>query len=418
MLRLLFLLVFVGLLSSPLWVPLLALEDAPHVRPEAALSIDDVANAKRLLSENDPRTLRDGEQRQVTLSERELNLMLGYGLPEGRAAQLRLAPGRVHIRASARVPDNPVGRYLNVELDLLERGGELIPGDMSAGRLRLPAFLVKPLARVGSSWLASRFTEYQAALDALDAVHVGAGSLTVFYRWRAALAEQVWLRGRDLMLSPEQGARILDYYTAIAALSRTLPSGASLADLLAPLFAKARARSSVGEDPAAENRALLIALGMAAQGRSPSRLIAGSGGAVPSVRRLGVKLRGRGDLAQHFTISAALAVSGGSELADVIGVFKELSDSQGGSGFSFADLLADRAGVVFAEQTTGPSAARLQRALAGQIEESLFMPHIDRLPEGLQELEFRSRYEDLDTETYTLVQREIERRIGNLALYR
>ena len=111
-------------------------------------------------------------------------------------------------------------------------------------------------------------------------------------------------------------------------------------------------------------------------------------------------------------------MSGGSELADVIGVFKELSDSQGGSGFSFADLLADRAGVVLAEQTTGPAAARLQLALAGQIKESLFMPHIDRLPEGLQELEFRSRYEDLDTETYTLVQREIERRIGNLALYR
>jgi hypothetical protein len=417
MLRLLLLLVFVGLLSSPLWVPLLALEDAPRVHQEASLSIDDVANAKRLLSENDPRTLRDGEQKQVTLSERELNLMLSYGLPEGRSAQLRLTPGRVHISASARVPDNPVGRYLNAEFDLLERGGEMIPGDMSVGRLKLPALLVKPLARVGSSWLASRFTEYQAALDALEAVHVGAGSLTVFYQWRAALAEHI-LRGGERMQTPEQRARILDYYTAIAALSGALPNGASLAELLSPLFARARARSGVGENPAAENRALLVALGMAAQGRPPGQLVAGSGGAIPTVRGLRVKLRGRGDLAQHFTISAALAVSGGSELADVIGVFKELSDSQGGSGFSFADLLADRAGVVFAERTTGPDAARLQRILAGQIEESQFMPHIDRLPEGLQELEFRSRYEDLDTETYAMVQQEIEQRLGSLALYR
>lgn len=418
MFRLLFLLFVIALLSSPIWVPMLALEDAPSVRAEAALSIDDVANAKRLLSENDPRKLRDGEQKQVTLSERELNLMLSYGLPRGRSAQLRLSPGRVHLRGSARLPDNPIGRYLNVELDLLERGGELVPGDMSAGRLKLPAVLVKPLANIGSSWLASSFPEYQAALDALDAVFVGADRLTISYIWRAALAEQVWQRGRELLHSPEQGARILDYYTAIAALSRTLPRGASLAELLAPLFAKARARSSVGEDPAAENRALLLALGLAVQGRSPRQLLAGNAGAVPRVRGLGVTLRGRGDLAQHFTISAALAVSGGSELADVIGVFKELSDSQGGTGFSFADLLADRAGVVLAEKTTGPAAARLQRVLAGQIEESLFMPRIDRLPEGLRELEFRSRYEDLDTETYTLMQAEIERRIGNLALYR
>ena len=418
MFRLLFLLFVIGLLSSPLWIPMLALEDSPSVQEEAALSIDDVANAKRLLSENDPRKLRDGEQKQVILSERELNLMLSYALPQGRSGQLRLYPGRMHLAASVRVPENPVGRYLNVELDLLEHEGELAPGDMSTGQLKLPAVLVKPLANIGSAWLASRFPEYRAALDSLDAVHVGADGLTVVYRWRDALAEQLLRRSGELLQTPEQNARILDYYTAIATLSRTLPKGASLAELLTPLFAKARARSEVGEDPVAENRALLLALGMAAQGRSPRQLIEGSAVSLPRVRGLGVTLRGRGDLAKHFTISAALAVSGGSELADVIGVFKELSDSQGGSGFSFADLLADRAGVVFAEQATGPAAARLQRTLAARVEESLLMPPIDRLPEGLRELEFRSRYEDLDTETYTLVQQEIEQRIGALALYR
>ena len=42
------------------------------------------------------------------------------------------------------------------------------------------------------------------------------------------------------------------------------------------------------------------------------------------------------------TLSAAIAAAGGGVLADTIGVFKELDDSRGGSGFSFIDLLADR----------------------------------------------------------------------------
>jgi hypothetical protein len=117
-------------------------------------------------------------------------------------------------------------------------------------------------------------------------------------------------------------------------------------------------------------------------------------------------------------ISAALAAGGGSVLADAVGVFKELSDSQGGSGFSFPDLLADRAGVVMAETATGPGALSLQRAMAGSVDEALFMPPINDLPEGLQNLEFRSRYQDLDTQAYAQARRVLEERIAELALYR
>ena len=46
------------------------------------------------------------------------------------------------------------------------------------------------------------------------------------------------------------------------------------------------------------------------------------------------------------------------------------------------------------------------------------MPSIGQLPEGLQDLEFRSRYEDLDTDAYNRVRDEVEQRIHELALYR
>ena len=90
----------------------------------------------------------------------------------------------------------------------------------------------------------------------------------------------------------------------------------------------------------------------------------------------------------------------------------------GGSGFSFADLLADRAGVALADAAMGPAAASIQERMRNSAGESVYMPGLSRLPEGLMELEFKASYDDLDSATYALVNSEIERRIVNCPLYR
>ena len=111
-------------------------------------------------------------------------------------------------------------------------------------------------------------------------------------------------------------------------------------------------------------------------------------------------------------------MAGGSVLANAIGAYKELDDSRGGSGFSFPDLLADRAGVELAEAATGSAAANMQRLMAEDgLKESDFMPLLDDLPEGLMEMEFRQRYSDLDDARYGHVKREINSRIALLPLH-
>ncbi|MBW1767294.1 MAG: hypothetical protein JRJ65_09625 [Deltaproteobacteria bacterium] len=131
-------------------------------------------------------------------------------------------------------------------------------------------------------------------------------------------------------------------------------------------------------------------------------------------------LRGRQDLALHFLVSAAIAVSAGGGMADFMGLFKEMDDSRGGSGFSFADLAADRAGVKFANAGTGSSfsANLLQQQMSGQLKEGDFMPRVDHLPEGIMELELKKKYKDLDSATYRIVDEEIERRIVACRVYR
>jgi len=394
-----------------------SLESSPRTGAGATLSVADVENAKQLLRANDPRRLRDGERRLVRLTERELNLVLSYVLPEPSAARAVLGDGLMTLTASLELPQNPFGQFLNSEMILAQDGNSLAPVAVSFGRLRLPGWLAGRLRALLSRTLSTTVPEYASAVDSLQSLRIEDGTLLLEYHWREELLAQMRARGRDLAV-PEalrESARV--YYETLAAQGPFEPRGASLALPLQVLFEQARQRSLDGHDPARENRAALLALAVALTGRNPSFLYEGSSQPVAYARRMVNTLHGRHDLAQHFVLSSTLTLSGGSKLADAIGVFKELSDSRGGSGFSFPDLLADRAGVVLAQRSTGADARRIQEVLAETASEDVFMPSIDALPEGLQDLEFRSRYEDLDTQAYARVRDEVERRIRDLPLY-
>jgi len=59
-------------------------------------------------------------------------------------------------------------------------------------------------------------------------------------------------------------------------------------------------------------------------------------------------MRSRRDLARHFAVSAMLTVLLGPQTAEWLGLQKEIADSHGDSGFSFADYSANLSGIAFA----------------------------------------------------------------------
>jgi hypothetical protein len=130
-----------------------------------------------------------------------------------------------------------------------------------------------------------------------------------------------------------------------------------------------------------------------------------------------VTLAGRDDFPKHFLISATLAAQGGGALADAVGVFKEVDDARHGSGFSFNDIAADRAGTRFGELAVG-SAARLQAAVAAGMAEPDFMPDVRDLPEFMPEADFMRRYGGIGAPAYGRMMSEIEARIAARPLYR
>jgi hypothetical protein len=220
---------------------------------------------------------------------------------------------------------------------------------------------------------------------------------------------------RQSLLAETDRAALAAYHKRLVKLNNYgYGARGSLTTVLPELFALAAERSRE-QDPVAENRALLLVLGAWASGR-------GMGALLPEARvhpwRFLLTLEDRRDLAQHFLVSAALAAAADTTLADAVGVFKEVSDADGGSGFSFTDLAADRAGTRFGERAvrSAESARLLQQQLAGGVAESALLPRIGDLPEYLSEPEFRRRYTAVGSPAYQELMQEIERRLDTAPL--
>ena len=95
------------------------------------------------------------------------------------------------------------------------------------------------------------------------------------------------------------------------------------------------------------------------------------------------------------------------------------ADSRGGSGFSFNDIAADRAGVRFGESAARSATAnKLQTKVGAGIIESDLMPATADLPEYMSEAEFKRRFGGVDGGEYKKMMNEIEQRVAALPLYR
>ena len=107
-----------------------------------------------------------------------------------------------------------------------------------------------------------------------------------------------------------------------------------------------------------------------------------------------------------------------SGISFTIGEYKELLDSQaGGSGFSFADLAADRTGIRFSELALDNlGALQLQRMSAQLIDEEVFFPSILSLPEGIPQKQFEQQG-GIESNYYKQYLATINARIESLPLF-
>lgn len=395
----------------------MAVDDRALVPTADTPSPRDVARTKQLFARYDPRKLEAGAVENGEIGARDLNLLANHAInlfAKG-GAMVEIGRGWFKGRASIELPRNPVGRYLNVEADLQAANG--LP---EFQRLRLGSITIP-------GWLANFATE--KALDAyfegqgtglvsefIQSVDFASGELRVAYRWPADAVERV----RMHIVSPESVERLRAFHGRLVKATGEFQrrTDVPLLALMKPMFELAEHQSGDG-DPAANNRAAILILSTYVNGRS-LRSIVPQADNWPRPARLTLTLQGRDDFAQHYLTSAGLAVMGGGALSDAVGLFKEMHDSRGGSGFSFTDLAADRAGTRFAELATASdeSARTVQLRIAQAQRETDIMPDVHDLPEGMSESKFKQRYGGIDSPAYRRVRQDIERRIAETRLFR
>jgi hypothetical protein len=125
---------------------------------------------------------------------------------------------------------------------------------------------------------------------------------------------------------------------------------------------------------------------------------------------------GRRDLAQHFAVSCLLTASHGPAIAETAGVAKEILDARGGSGFSFADLAADLAGIALAEKVLAERILLTDLAVGFRVSD--FVPEVADLPEGLTWDDFTDRFGSIGSDAYRDLRARILDRIGQLPGHR
>jgi hypothetical protein len=416
--KLVFWTIILGVVSAA-GIAWFSLEQQPLIKQVSELSHTDIARAKQIIKQYDPRQKPAGTVQVMRISERDLNLAANYLVQrvarmEG-AIQARAEEGKARIAGSIRMPELESRSYLNISLTVADVGGSPQVSDFRVGQLSIP----DPLARLVIETTIERLYETrQGELvgDMIKEVEFSEEELAVSYLWKPGILAQA----RDTLIQQEQREAIAIYYNELASLhAGNKAQRGSLTGVLQHLFSLAQRRTQSGQDPVEENRALLLVLGSWAMNQGMGHLLSHETQR-RRIRAFRLVLNQRRDLAQHFMVSAAIASNSDTMLADAVGLYKEVQDSQGGSGFSFADLAADRAGTRFGEEATQSesSARRIQQLLSSGVAESDIMPRSGDLPEHLNAKQFKRRYGEIGSPDYNRVAQEIERRVAACSIYR
>ncbi len=395
-----------------LGIAVTALDPTPLVVRDASISPASIAQARLLLKRHDPRRLRDGEEARAHLPVGLIDDAANHFASRlGGRAQVNLDGEALALRASLAVPGLVPARFINLRVTVGAGDGPPRLTSAALGSLPLPPVLAEFLldaglriAGYGEAWPLARQTVRGVGIDSARR-HV-----EVRYVWQAELLE----RARAIALDDAHVAQLEAAQRDLAALlaHRAPRQPVPLLAVLQPMLA---AGDGERADPARRRAALAVLASYIAE-RSLAPLIPAARD-WPRPRAHELTLLGRHDSAQHFVISAALAAWAGEPLADAIGVYKELADARHGSGFSFADLAADRAGARFGELLMREP-ARIDALLAAPLTDSALVPPLHGLPEFISAREFARRYLDTDSPAYRQLIDEVERRVGSLPLYR
>lgn len=411
-----FLCIFVGLL-----VPVLVIESEPMVPATANVTAVEAKQAQELLSQV-LRLNNESQNMSLTIENTQVSSAMrafSYSVPNLDADSV-MTQFAWRIVATYQMPIFDHTIYFNVQC-LVANGFEGIELDhCEIGDLPLPGNSIMFLLESGLSLVAgkesvstlnhvmrlSKITSQQLIIE-----NINGKALRESLRAGYSQAKTKVVEG--LVANPNL------VKTYLAELRVHEAEIENLADAIYRLNVKVAELSNLESDEAIakQNKAAIRALAVRYGSRHFAQF---SGLSAEWYSGKKLTLRGRQDLSLHFIYSAFIQLNSDSRFASGIGELKEVLDTnRGGSGFSFADLVADLAGVRYASYMTDGSHNLTSSilALAKSSDQNLFMPSIDKQLEGLSEAEFKRRFGNIESSKYKKLVAAIEDEIDSLAVY-
>jgi len=384
--------------------------------------------------------------KMITVTASELSGLLSLmhrAIPQlvGNAV---LIENEAYVDISVALPllNNNFPSYINVSASIFSTQQGINIGDITVGDIHVSGqillnFLV---------WLVDSYTgkdNAQKMVDSIQRININANRINVNAYWEhsdmelakdngllAAIRDHLALFGDVNSVQRYLDTMVLYARSHKAQIAQdTLASSQnnnSLAPFINKLFQQVK-RNHSGQKTsiALENKAALAALVLYfgddrfALAVGPLSELSAQDKHIREQLKRTVTLQHRVDLQKHFVYSIALQLFSSHYASDALGEFKELLDTnKGGSGFSFADLQADRAGTRLALVATHSDTSALMASdILVNIEEAALLPSIKGLEEGLDELQFNQKYLHVDSPKYQEYLNIIDGRLALLPIY-
>lgn len=411
------------LLLAVLTVALFFLITSKPVSSQRTIEASDVTTAQRVLSDTVQHLAQHNGNIKLVFEQKQLDALMNvasYALPQVEFSGI-LNPFGVALHAQANLPLNWPRRGVQMSCLFMPSNKGFAIEHCKLGAITLPGWIANPLLRlVVRSVIAEPADQQLLALFARgelvnNRLHFEASNASPI---KLSLHPQIY---RPFGFSSEQGAAAADiefYLQQLKQLQRQHKRERRLAFFAHELLQVAANRAD-NSNLETEYKNALWALAVAFASK---RFIYYAN---PDVKLHQVPnmppmlLNGRRDLTLHFLYSAVLQMLGNTQLSQQIGNLKEIMDADrdsGGSGFSFVDLAADRAGTHFAEHLPSITPQQLNRFNSLTFEQAI-MPPTQDLPEGLTEQQLQQQLGGYNGAGFKQLEQEITGRINALKLY-
>jgi len=426
------------ILMSAAFVYFFLLQPAANIQQESVLDSAVAANAEQLVKRLRSLATQPNAIGVLAIKNQELQGLaaLAHRSYPKLIANAGIKNNTVNVALSLALPLTINRDSLNISVSILPSTNSIQLSEIDIGEVSISGNLLLKFAL----WAINHFMQNDLGTqiyNSIKSVHISPHVMAVAYQVPENLAEINTNAKNGLFALRDELALFGDvnavkfYVNKLLRFIEANPKQHDLPYYVAYLFNQSyqQTHGKPGSSAMEQNKHALLALAVYF-GHDSFELVVGNVlnlSAQEKIQRAklirAVTLVERNDLQQHYIYSIALELLSSVGLSQTLGEFKEFADSKsGGSGFSFADLMADRAGTrlaMLATQSEG-SARKVQAYFVEHTEQgyAAIFPPIIGLPEGISDINFALFYQDVDSPKYKEMLDKIDNRLNLISLYR